>query len=64
MADVSHWRQRNGEYPAPAELLLDDEELRQVRQRAVDQANTMASSAESTGRFTVLSAQPRRGPAI
>ncbi|MFK0172311.1 AMP-dependent synthetase/ligase [Streptomyces sp. NPDC090306] len=54
MEGVSHWRRMNGRHPVPAELLLDDEELRTVLQRAVDDANTMVSRPESVRRFTVL----------
>ncbi|MFJ9148385.1 AMP-dependent synthetase/ligase [Streptomyces sp. NPDC102270] len=54
MDGVNHWRQMNGKHPVPAELLVDDEELRQVLQRAVDEANKMVSRPESIRRFTVL----------
>jgi long-chain acyl-CoA synthetase len=55
MDGVNHWRQMNGKHPVPAELLVDDEELRQILQRAVDEANKMVSRPESIRRFTVLS---------
>ncbi|MCT9083828.1 AMP-dependent synthetase/ligase, partial [Streptomyces fulvoviolaceus] len=51
---VSHWRRMNGKHPVPAELLLDDEDLRAVLQRAVDEANKLVSRPESIRRFTVL----------
>ncbi|MFE3034297.1 AMP-dependent synthetase/ligase [Streptomyces canus] len=54
MDGVNHWRQMNGKHPVPAELLVDDEELRQILQRAVDEANKMVSRPESIRRFTVL----------
>ncbi|MET7731338.1 AMP-dependent synthetase/ligase [Streptomyces sp. NPDC005402] len=54
MDGVNHWRQMNGKHPVPAELLVNDEELRQVLQRAVDEANKMVSRPESIRRFTVL----------
>lgn len=54
MDGVNHWRQMNGKHPVPAELLIDDEGLRQVLQRAVDEANKMVSRPESIRRFTVL----------
>ncbi|MFF4034759.1 AMP-dependent synthetase/ligase [Streptomyces sviceus] len=54
MDGVNHWRQMNGKHPVPAELLVGDEELRQVLQRAVDEANKMVSRPESIRRFTVL----------
>ncbi|MET7692187.1 AMP-dependent synthetase/ligase [Streptomyces sp. NPDC005483] len=54
MDGVNHWRQMNGKHPVPAELLVNDEELRHVLQRAVDEANKMVSRPESIRRFTVL----------
>ncbi|WP_405671054.1 AMP-dependent synthetase/ligase [Streptomyces sp. NBC_01530] len=54
MEGVSHWRRMRGKHPVPAELLLDDDELRQVLQRAVDEANKLVSRPESIRRFTVL----------
>ena len=51
---VGHWLRMNGRQPADAELLVDDEELRQVLQRAVDEANKLVSRPESIRRFTVL----------
>ncbi|RRR74868.1 long-chain fatty acid--CoA ligase [Streptomyces sp. RP5T] len=54
MDGVNHWRQMNGKHPVPAELIVNDAELRQVLQRAVDEANKMVSRPESIRRFTVL----------
>jgi long-chain acyl-CoA synthetase len=54
MDGVNHWRRMNGKHPVPAELLVGDEELRQVLQRAVDEANKMVSRPESIRRFTIL----------
>ncbi|MEV0736108.1 AMP-dependent synthetase/ligase [Streptomyces sp. NPDC050549] len=51
---ITHWRQMNGKHPVPAELLVDDEELRAVLQRAVDDANKLVSRPESIRRFSVL----------
>ncbi|MFF7732392.1 AMP-binding protein [Streptomyces sp. NPDC007984] len=51
---VTHWRQMNGKHPVPPTLLVDDEELRAVLQRAVDEANKMVSRPESIRRFAVL----------
>jgi long-chain acyl-CoA synthetase len=51
---VGHWRRMNGKHPVPAELLLDDAELRAVLQRAVDEANKLVSRPESIRRFAVL----------
>ena len=54
MEGVGHWRRMHRKHPVPAELLLEDEELRQVLQRAVDEANKLVSRPESIRRFTVL----------
>jgi long-chain acyl-CoA synthetase len=54
MEGVGHWRRMNGKHPVPAELLLDDAELRAVLQRAVDEANKLVSRPESIRRFAVL----------
>ncbi|MGX1132376.1 long-chain acyl-CoA synthetase [Streptomyces glaucescens] len=54
MEGVGHWRRMNGKHPVPAELLVDDAELRAVLQRAVDEANKLVSRPESIRRFTVL----------
>ncbi|CAM5510308.1 long-chain acyl-CoA synthetase [Streptomyces badius] len=54
MAGVSHWRRMNGKHPVPAELIVADEELRDILQRAVDEANKLVSRPESIRRFTVL----------
>jgi long-chain acyl-CoA synthetase len=51
---ITHWRQMNGKHPVPPGLLVDDEELRAVLQRAVDEANKMVSRPESIRRFAVL----------
>jgi long-chain acyl-CoA synthetase len=44
----------NGKHPVPPELLVGDEELEAVLQRAVDEANKLVSRPESIRRFTVL----------
>ncbi|MEU0069720.1 AMP-dependent synthetase/ligase [Streptomyces sp. NPDC006332] len=54
MAGVSHWRRMNGKHPVPAQLLVTDDELRQILQRAVDEANKLVSRPESIRRFTIL----------
>ncbi|CAL9522653.1 AMP-dependent synthetase/ligase [Streptomyces sp. enrichment culture] len=54
MEGVTHWRQMNGKHPVPAELLVNDDELRAVLQRAVDDANRLVSRPESIRRFAVL----------
>ena len=51
---ITHWRQMNGKHPVPAELLVDDEELLAILQRAVDEANKLVSRPESIRRFSVL----------
>ncbi|MYS93443.1 AMP-binding protein [Streptomyces sp. SID5464] len=51
---ITHWRQMNGKHPVPPKLLVDDEELRAVLQRAVDEANKMVSRPESIRRFAIL----------
>jgi long-chain acyl-CoA synthetase len=51
---VTHWRRMHGKHPVPVQLLLDDEELRAVLQRAVDEANKLVSRPESIRRFTIL----------
>ncbi|MEV5885151.1 AMP-binding protein [Streptomyces sp. NPDC052020] len=51
---VSHWRRMNGKHPVPPELLVDDPELREVLQRAVDEANKLVSRPETIRRFAVL----------
>ncbi|MER6417653.1 AMP-dependent synthetase/ligase [Streptomyces sp. NPDC001137] len=55
MEGVSHWRRMNGRHPVPAELLVDDEELRAILQRAVDEANKLVSRPESIRRFVIVS---------
>ncbi|MET7476737.1 AMP-binding protein [Streptomyces sp. NPDC005648] len=55
MEGIAHWRRMTGKHPAvTAELILDDDELRQLLQRAVDEANKLVSRPESIRRFTVL----------
>ncbi|MFE0672587.1 AMP-dependent synthetase/ligase [Streptomyces sp. NPDC058867] len=54
MEGVSHWRRMNGRHPVPAELLLDDDDLMAILQRAVDEANKLVSRPESIRRFAVL----------
>ncbi|WP_320778839.1 AMP-dependent synthetase/ligase [Streptomyces sp. CRN 30] len=51
---VHHWRRMNGKHAVPTELLVDDELLLAVLQRAVDEANRLVSRPESIRRFTVL----------
>ncbi|MDN0193555.1 AMP-dependent synthetase/ligase [Streptomyces sp. S.PNR 29] len=51
---ITHWRRMNGKHPVPPELLVEDEELRSVLQRAVDEANKLVSRPESIRRFAVL----------
>ncbi|WP_406474668.1 AMP-dependent synthetase/ligase [Streptomyces sp. NBC_01615] len=51
---TAHWRQMNGKHAVPAELLVDDHELRAILQRAVDEANKLVSRPESIRRFTIL----------
>ncbi|MFJ7076271.1 AMP-dependent synthetase/ligase [Streptomyces sp. NPDC098781] len=54
MDGVTHWRRMNGKHSVPAELLVDDPELRAILQRAVDEANKLVSRPESIRRFAVL----------
>lgn len=56
MDGVSHWRRMNGKHPVPAELLVNDDELRAILQRAVDEANKLVSRPESIRRFAILPA--------
>ncbi|MFI5818641.1 AMP-dependent synthetase/ligase [Streptomyces rishiriensis] len=51
---LTHWRQMHGKHPVPAELLVDDEDLNAVLQRAVDDANKLVSRPESIRRFAIL----------
>ncbi|MEU6885154.1 AMP-dependent synthetase/ligase [Streptomyces viridosporus] len=51
---IAHWRRMNGRHPVPPELAADDEELRAVLQRAIDEANKTLSRPESIRRFAVL----------
>ena len=54
MDGVTHWRRMNGKHPVPAELLVTDDELRAILQRAVDEANKLVSRPESIRRFAIL----------
>ncbi|GLW50964.1 long-chain acyl-CoA synthetase [Streptomyces sp. NBRC 14336] len=51
---ITHWRRMNGRHPVPAELLVQDEELHAILQRAIDEANRLVSRPESIRRFTLL----------
>ncbi|MGW2637761.1 AMP-dependent synthetase/ligase [Streptomyces sp. NPDC001348] len=51
---ITHWRLMNGKHPVPPELLIGDEELTAILQRAVDEANKLVSRPESIRRFAVL----------
>jgi long-chain acyl-CoA synthetase len=51
---ITHWRRMNGKHPVPPEFLVNDEELRALLQRAVDEANKLVSRPESIRRFAVL----------
>ncbi|WP_210592716.1 long-chain fatty acid--CoA ligase [Streptomyces sp. GESEQ-35] len=51
---ITHWRQMNGKHPVPAELLVNDDELIAILQRAVDEANKLVSRPESIRRFAIL----------
>jgi len=51
---ITHWRRMNGKHPVPPELLVDDEELQRVIQRALDEANRTLSRPESIRRFMIL----------
>ncbi|QKW01914.1 MULTISPECIES: long-chain fatty acid--CoA ligase [unclassified Streptomyces] len=53
-AGITHWRRMNRKHPVPPELVADDEELRTILQRAIDEANKMLSRPESIRRFTIL----------
>ncbi|MGV9843309.1 AMP-dependent synthetase/ligase [Streptomyces fungicidicus] len=53
-AGITHWRRMNRKHPVPPELVADDEELRMILQRAVDEANKVLSRPESIRRFTIL----------
>ncbi|KUN93619.1 AMP-dependent synthetase/ligase [Streptomyces caeruleatus] len=56
MDGVSHWRRMHGKHPVPAELLVNDDELRAILQRAIDEANKLVSRPESIRRFAILPA--------
>ncbi|WP_405880414.1 AMP-dependent synthetase/ligase [Streptomyces sp. NBC_01384] len=51
---INHWRQMIGKHPVPPELLMDDPELNEIIQRAIDEANKLVSRPESIRRFAVL----------
>ncbi|MER5935076.1 long-chain fatty acid--CoA ligase [Streptomyces sp. NPDC002054] len=51
---LAHWRQMHKKQRVPLGDLVHDEELRADLQRAVDEANTLVSRAESIRRFAVL----------
>ncbi|GAB7103622.1 AMP-dependent synthetase/ligase [Streptomyces phaeofaciens JCM 4814] len=51
---LTHWRNMNGKHPVPVELLIGDQELEALLQRAVDEANKLVSRPESIRRFAVL----------
>ncbi|MEU3995369.1 long-chain fatty acid--CoA ligase [Streptomyces fungicidicus] len=53
-AGITHWRRMNRKHPVPPELVADDEELRMILQRAIDEANKVLSRPESIRRFTIL----------
>ncbi|MET4660200.1 long-chain acyl-CoA synthetase [Streptomyces sp. PvP037] len=53
-AGITHWRRINRKHPVPPELVADDEELRMILQRAIDEANKVLSRPESIRRFTIL----------
>ncbi|MGW5637849.1 AMP-dependent synthetase/ligase [Streptomyces sp. NPDC003832] len=54
MEGITHWRRMNGRHAVPAELLLEDDDLMAILQRAVDEANKLVSRPESIRRFAVL----------
>ncbi|MDO0912640.1 AMP-dependent synthetase/ligase [Streptomyces sp. DT2A-34] len=54
MDGVTHWRRMHGKHPVPAELLVNDDELRAILQRAVNEANKLVSRPESIRRFAIL----------
>ncbi|MEV5551434.1 AMP-binding protein [Streptomyces sp. NPDC052309] len=51
---ITHWRRMNGKHPVPPELLTDDEEVRALLARAVEEANKLVSRPESIRRFAIL----------
>ncbi|MER5222162.1 AMP-dependent synthetase/ligase [Streptomyces flaveus] len=51
---ITHWRQMNKKPTVPAELLVEDEELNTILQRAIHEANKLVSRPESIRRFTIL----------
>ncbi|GAA2641170.1 AMP-dependent synthetase/ligase [Streptomyces vastus] len=51
---IAHWRQMNRKHAVPTELLVDDEELNTILNRAIHEANKLVSRPESIRRFTIL----------
>ncbi|WP_328770940.1 AMP-dependent synthetase/ligase [Streptomyces sp. NBC_00286] len=51
---ITHWRQMNHKHAVPNELLVDDEELNTILERAIHEANKLVSRPESIRRFTIL----------
>ncbi|MFF7364965.1 AMP-binding protein [Streptomyces sp. NPDC008125] len=51
---LAHWRQMKKKQGVPLRELVDDPELRETIQHAVDEANGSVSRAESIRKFTVL----------
>ncbi|TPQ22092.1 AMP-dependent synthetase/ligase [Streptomyces sporangiiformans] len=51
---INHWRQMNRKHAVPVELLVDDDDLHAVLQRAVDEANKLVSRPESIRGFAIL----------
>ncbi|MER5179752.1 AMP-dependent synthetase/ligase [Streptomyces sp. NPDC002896] len=51
---IAHWCRMKGKEHLPVTELVDDPELLETLQRAVDEANKLVSRAESIRRFTVL----------
>ncbi|MES9509075.1 AMP-dependent synthetase/ligase [Streptomyces sp. NPDC000609] len=51
---LAHWRQMKKKQHVPIRELVDDDELRTVLRRAVDEANRLVSRAESIREFAVL----------
>ncbi|MCX4549032.1 AMP-dependent synthetase/ligase [Streptomyces sp. NBC_01387] len=51
---LAHWRRMRKKTELPIRELVQDEELRDTLQRAVDEANRLVSRAESIRRFAVL----------
>ncbi|MFF9351489.1 AMP-dependent synthetase/ligase [Streptomyces sp. NPDC014734] len=51
---LAHWRQMTKRQNVPIRELVNDDELRTILRRAVDEANQLVSRAESIREFTVL----------